>query len=148
MRGVTRLFIAAGLIVLIAAAVVPAFRTACTTIDGVDGLSIDTTAVGRGEARRFCYMDKAGNRIRFVLARGSDGKVRSIFDACRQCAAYRKGFALTKGAVVCRLCGNRYPIDRMMAGEASCVPMALAHDERGNMVQIKTADLKKGQSLF
>ncbi len=111
-------------------------------------INVDVARLERGAARTYCYTDAAGKRLRFVLARGSDGRIRSVFDACRQCFIYHRGFSLSGGELICRVCGNHYPIDRMTAGKASCVPESLPHDESGESVRIKVADLKVGTALF
>jgi uncharacterized membrane protein len=120
----------------------------CTTVTGGDDVAIDVSAMSSGSARAFCYTDQAGERLRFILARGSDGKVRSVFDACRQCSGYHRGYRLAGGEMICRVCGNHYSVDRMNEGEASCVPVGLAHQDDGEVVHIKTADLKAGRAMF
>ncbi len=119
-----------------------------TLVTGIDNVAVDVSALRPGSARLFCYADDAGKRLRFVLARGNDGKVRSVFDACRQCFAYHRGYRLADGEVICRVCGNHYSIDRMTEGKASCVPVGLAHEDDAGIVHIKTADLKAGRALF
>jgi len=111
-------------------------------------LSIDLTTLAPGSARKYAYADEAGRKIRFLLARGSDGQVRSVFDACRECYSYHKGYAISGNELICRVCGNRYPIDRMTAGKASCVPIALPHSEDRGTAKIKVADVVAGRSLF
>lgn len=111
-------------------------------------LTISIARLGSGEARLFCYHDRAGERLRFLLARGSDGKIRAVFDACRQCYKFHQGYETSHGMLICRLCGNRYPIDHMMKGEASCVPVSLPHHEDASRVEVKVSDLKSGASLF
>ncbi len=120
----------------------------CTPVTGSDAVAVNVSALRPGGARLFCYRDDAGRRLRFVLARGHDGKVRSVFDACRQCFAYHRGYRIAGGELICRVCGNHYPIDRMTEGKASCVPVSLAHEEDSGIVHIKTADLKAGRALF
>jgi len=140
-----------GLVILAIAAVVGpllALRPKCIELGPAELLSIPVADLGPGEARTFCYNDRTGEKIRFILARGSDGKIRSVFDACRQCYSSHKGYKLTAGAMVCRLCGNRYPIDHMMEGKASCMPVDLPHQEQAGIVQVKAADLRKGRELF
>ena len=95
-----------------------------------------------------CYKDDAGKQLRFVLARGDDGKVRSVFDACRQCFAFHRGYRIVKGELICRVCGNHYPLDHMTEGKASCVPVSLQHEDDAGVVRIKTADLKAGHAFF
>ena len=111
-------------------------------------LTVSMARLESGEARLFCYRDRAGERLRFLLARGDDGRVRAVFDACRQCYKFHQGYDVVHGALICRLCGNRYPIDHMMKGEASCVPVSLPHHEDASRVEIKVSDVKSGAALF
>ncbi len=131
-----------------AIAAVLAFRPACTEV-GPDELSrLSVADLANGQARSFCYRDSVGEKIRFILARGSDGKIRAVFDACHQCYTFHKGYKVSDGALVCRFCGNRYAIDHMMAGKASCVPVKLPHQEHDGVVQVKADDLRAGRKLF
>ncbi len=124
-------------------------RADCLALRARDAmLSIDVSALGRGDARTYCYTDSAGKRLRFVLARGNDGVIRSVFDACRQCFTYHRGFKYSAGELICRVCGNHYPVDRMTVGKASCVPESLPHQDGGSRVKIRVADLKAGRALF
>ena len=120
----------------------------CTTVTGADEVAVNVSAMRPGSARLFSYTDDAGKRLRFVLARGHDGKVRSVFDACRQCSAFHRGYRVVGGELICRVCGNHYPIDRMTEGKASCVPVSLPHEDDSKIVHIKTTDLKAGHALF
>lgn len=123
-------------------------KPACTAVDGKDQLIISGHLLDRGAAKTFCYRDEAGKKLRFVLARGTDGQVRSVMDACSQCYAYHKGFTYSDGYLICRLCGNRYPINHILQGKASCVPIAVPSTETNGNVTIRTADLKKMEWLF
>jgi uncharacterized membrane protein len=123
-------------------------RDRCTPVSGVDAVRISLAKLLPGHASTFCYTDDAGSKIRFVLARGNDGKVHSVFDACRQCYVYHKGYAVSGGDLICRVCGNRYPIDRMTKGKASCVPVGLPHREEGGGIIVKIADLLAGRPFF
>ena len=120
----------------------------CTSVAGAGVVSVDVSALARGSARLFCYNDDAGKKLRFVLARGADGKVRSVFDACRQCFTFHRGYQVAGGELICRVCGNHYRIDRMTEGKASCVPASLPHDDAAGTVRIRTADLRSGATLF
>ena len=142
--------LAAGALVAAVAilAALPILRPRCTELRGAKMLSVSMARLESGEARLFCYRDRAGERLRFLLARGEDGKVRAVFDACRQCFKFHQGYDVAHGMLICRLCGNRYPIDHMMNGEASCVPVSLPHDDDASAVKIKVSDLKSGALLF
>ncbi len=121
----------------------------CTLLRGPGPISIELSRIAQGQARLFCYKGEAGKKIRFILARGNDGIVHTVFDACRQCYSYRKGYRLSRnGDLICRLCGNRYTVDRMMAGKASCAPVALAHQQTGSTIRISAADLHAGRGFF
>ncbi len=120
----------------------------CIAIGGTEGVSIALTQLGRGEAKLFCYHGAGGDKIRLILARGNDGAVHSVFDACHQCYAYRRGYRLSRDGLVCRVCGNRYSVDRMMVGQASCVPVSVPHKVVGGTVRISNADIRAGRALF
>ena len=144
-----RLKILAGLILAAGAAFLTFTAISeCTMVTGNEDVAINAFALRPGSARLFCYTDNAGKQLRFVLARGNDGKVRSVFDACRQCFSYHRGYRIAGGELICRVCGNHYPIDRMTDGKASCVPVSLQHEDDGGIVHIKTADLRAGHALF
>ena len=119
----------------------------CRTVTGQDEVSVNVAAMRPGSAQLFCYND-AGKRLRFVLARGTDGKIRSVFDACRQCFTFHRGYQVVGGELICRVCGNHYRIDRMTEGKASCVPASLPHEDASGTVRIRTADLRTGHALF
>ena len=118
------------------------------TANAAGELGISGLTIRPGHAQLFCYTDNAGKRLRFILARGDDGKVRSVFDACRQCSTFHRGYRIVDGELICRVCGNHYPLNRMMEGKASCVPVGLPHEGEAGVVHIKTADLKEGSAFF
>jgi uncharacterized membrane protein len=120
----------------------------CTVLTGTDVLNIDLGGIPSGSAQKFGYTDDAGRKIRFVLARGSDGKVRAVFDACRQCYSFHKGYAISGGELVCRVCGNHYPIERMTTGKASCVPVSVDHRDHGRTATVRVSDVIAGRWLF
>ncbi len=144
--------IGAGVIVALAVLAVvlinPAGRPRCTELDGAETVSVPLAALPARTPKFFCLRDHRGDKLRFVLARGSDGKVRSVFDACRQCYKYREGFTAADGNLICRFCGNRYQVDHMTAGKASCAPVALGAEVKDGAVKVRVSDLKNGASLF
>jgi uncharacterized membrane protein len=134
----------------IGAAVVagPIFEPRCEAVNGDVAVTASVDELSPGTARFFCYRDRAGHEIRFVLARANDGTVHSVFDACRQCYRFHKGYTVADGFLVCRLCGNRYRLDQMETGMASCQPIHIENTQHGNKVEVKVAALEKGQQLF
>lgn len=141
---------AIGLVIAAAAGIAfsaPLWRERCEAISGRSTVEVGADRLARGQAKTFCYKDAAG-QVRFVLARGADGKIHSVLDACRQCYTFHKGYELSGGYLICRLCGNRYPINKMAAGKASCVPVKLDHQEEDGRIKIKVADLNEAHKLF
>jgi len=132
----------------VAAAAGPMIAPGCSTVNGTNVVTIYTADMSRGSAKFFCYRDRSGNLIRFVLARGDDGVVRTVFDACRQCYRYHKGFTVSDGFLICRLCGNRYKLEGVHEGFASCQPVQLADTEQGGKVEVRVAALEEGRQLF
>jgi len=120
----------------------------CRMVMGRDSIDVNVSAMRPGSAQLFCYTDDAGKKLRFVLARGTDGKMRSVFDACRQCFTFHRGYQVVGGELICRICGNHYRIDRMAEGKASCVPASLPHEDASGTVRIRTADLQAGHAFF
>jgi uncharacterized membrane protein len=131
-----------------AIAAVPVLGPRCEPLNGDVRVTASLEELSPGTARFFCYRDRAGHEIRFVVARANDGAVRSVFDACRQCYRFHKGYIVVDGFLVCRLCGNRYRLDQMETGVASCQPIHIENTQHGNKVEVKVAALEKGQQLF
>jgi uncharacterized membrane protein len=132
----------------LAALASPMVRPRCAQVSGGDVIEIPLSKLIRGATEFFCYRDGAGERIRFILARDADGRVDAVFDACQQCYTFRKGYTVSGDYVICRLCGNRYRVSGMRSGRASCVPVPLPVDRKGDKVEVRVADLVKGSALF
>jgi uncharacterized membrane protein len=147
----TKLKIVAGMLLAAGAAFLTFTAIAdCIPVssDAAGQLGISAVAIRPGHAQLFCYTDDAGKKLRFILARGDDGKVRSVFDACRQCFTFHRGYRIAGGELICRVCGNHYPLDHMTQGKASCVPVSLPHEGDSGIVHLKTADVKTGHAFF
>ena len=120
----------------------------CTEVDGDRTVQLDASRLGRGAVGTFCYRDAAGKKLRFLLARGMDGKLSAVFDACRQCFVYHRGYEIAGNELICRVCGTHYQLQHIEDGKASCVPVSLTHQTSRDSVTIKVSDLKSGSVLF
>jgi uncharacterized membrane protein len=148
-RGRTGFFVAAGLLALAAILFgVIAAGPRYTPVSATSSISIETNDLRQGDVRFFTYRDRAGDEIRFLLARDAAGRTKGAFDACERCYMYHKGYASSRGALLCRFCGNRYKLEAMESGLASCVPVKLPFQMTGHTVNIKPADLEREQGLF
>jgi uncharacterized membrane protein len=125
-----------------------AMRPRCRPVSGADRITVSLAQLARGAVEFLCYRDSAGERIRFILARDQDGTVHSALDACRQCYSFHKGYTVSHGQLICRLCGNRYGISQMEHGKASCVPIKLPNKQHRDLVEVKVSDLTKEAALF
>jgi uncharacterized membrane protein len=146
--GRNKIVFGAGVAILAAGWMIHVTRASCVQVSGDGAVTVSVANLLRGNAQNYCYTDPAGRRLRFILARGSDGKIRSVFDACRQCFTYHRGFKVSDGELICRVCGNHYPMNHMTEGKASCVPASLPHQDNGASVTLKTSDLESGRYLF
>ena len=148
-RGRTALLIAAAGLVAVAVSLSAMARAPeFTPVSANPFISIETTDLARGDIRFFTYRDRAGDQIRFLLARDSTGRIKGAIDACQRCSIYRKGYVSSRGDLVCRYCGNRYKLEAMESGLASCAPVKLPFQTTGQTVTIKPADLERERGLF
>jgi uncharacterized membrane protein len=113
-----------------------------------DSVIIPTGTLGREQVKFYAYRDRAGEELRFILARDSNGEVHAAMDACQRCYMYHKGYIRSHGYLVCKFCGNRYKLQTMESGLASCVPVRLPIRATGHSVTIKLAELEHERGLF
>jgi len=111
-------------------------------------INIDASSLQKGDVHFFVYKERSGGDVRFLVARDSTGKIKVAFDACKLCYVYRKGYYASHGNLVCRYCGNRYTLEAMEVGAASCAPIMLPFQMNGQVVTIRANDLEDGQRLF
>jgi uncharacterized membrane protein len=111
-------------------------------------VSIQANDLRPGDVRFFTYRARAGDQIRFLLARDATGRIKGAFDAYQRCYMYHKGYVSSHGDLICRYCGNRYKLEAMESGLASCVPMKLPLQATDHTVNIKPADLERERGLF
>jgi uncharacterized membrane protein len=150
MKRSKKLFAAVVLLTIVAgvAVGVTSMRPRCTEVAGRALIDIPVSKLALGAIDFFCYHDSHGEQLRFILARDEAGKVHSVLDTCRQCGAFHKGYTASKYELICRLCGNRYKLNQIEAGKASCIPVGLATTQRNGVVEIKVSDLKQARQSF
>jgi len=93
--------------------------------------------------------DANGEDVNYFLVRGSDGEIRTAFDACDVCGGY-KGYHQEGGDVVCDNCGRVFKIDDIgsLNAPGGCWPSFLAHKIEGDYVLINKAEIAKGAYRF
>ena len=118
------------------------------SVSGTDSVVIPTDTLARGQVRFYSYRRGAGEELRFILGRDSDGEVHGAMDACERCYTYHKGYISSHGYLVCKWCGNQYKLQAMESGLASCIPIKLPFHVMGQRVKIKPADLENHRARF
>jgi uncharacterized membrane protein len=118
------------------------------SVSGGNSVIIPIDTLGKGQVRFYSYSDRAGKELRFILGRDSSGEVHAAMDACQRCYTYHKGYVSSHGYLVCKWCGNRYKLEAMESGLASCVPVKLPIQIIGQRVKIKSVDLEHERGLF
>ncbi|MBV8810854.1 MAG: DUF2318 domain-containing protein, partial [Acidobacteriaceae bacterium] len=109
---------------------------------------IPTDTLGKEQVKFYSYRARAGEELRFILGRDSNGEVHAAMDACQRCYTYHKGYIWSHGYLICKFCGNRYRLQTMESGLASCVPVGLPVRATARSVTIKPADLEHERRLF
>lgn len=103
------------------------------------------------ESAKFYEYASNGATVRFFAVKGSDGSVKTAFDACDVCYYSKKGYRQEGKYMICNNCGNRYPIDGLGTenrNPGGCWPSYLENSVVGDNVLIKKADLETGRSQF
>ena len=114
-----------------------------------DSISIPLAGVS-SQAKWFEY-DAGGTTIRFFAVKGSDGSVKTAFDACDVCYYSKKGYRQQGGDMVCNNCGNKYPIDGLGVenrNPGGCWPSYLPSRVVGENVEILKSDIEAGKAMF
>ena len=98
--------------------------------------------------KKYAY-DADGVEVRYIAVLGSDGKVRTAFDACDICGG-AKGYRQSGNSVACNTCGKTFRIDDLGTKNTpgGCWPSFLANRIEGNDVLISKKELQAGAYRF
>lgn len=108
------------------------------------GMAADGAEIPLSEiTHELAKFDYGGER--FFVVYGSDGRIRTAFDACDVCGP-EAGYSQEGKRVVCNQCGSTFDIDDIgtLNRDGGCWPSYLAHDIRDDRVFIKATDLARG----
>jgi high-affinity iron transporter len=107
-------------------------------------VSIPLSQVSDGDLHRYVGREQ-GTDIRFLLFQKPDGKVVSVFDACRICGPV--GFFKGPNGLVCKNCAA--PINPQSVGTAGgCNPIPLRSSTTADAIVIQESDLLRELSVF
>lgn len=111
-----------------------------------DAVRLPLAQVSEGQARFYTYQ---GSRpIRFFVLRSSDGVARAAFDACDLCFKERKGYQQEAEVMVCRECGEKFPLPLVGERRGECNPAPLEGTVHGGLLILRTSDLEAGAKYF
>ena len=98
---------------------------------------------------QFFEHEDNGVKIKYFMVLGSDGKVRTAFDACDVCGG-SKGYEQKGNDIVCRNCGRVFDIDGLGTQNKGygCWPSYLPHEIKGDELFIKIKDIESGRHRF
>ena len=90
-----------------------------------------------------------GVMVNFFAVKGTDGQIRTAFDACDVCGG-SKGYRQQGTDVICNNCGRNFKIDDLGTKNVGggCWPSALTHRVEGSEILINKDDLAFGSFRF
>lgn len=114
---------------------------------GVDDFMTISLSDITDNARWYEY-DLGSSKIKFFAVKATDGTIKTGFDACDVCYTEKKGYRQEGDYMVCKNCGNRYPIDGLGTENKTpggCWPGYLSNVIEGDNILIKKSDLESNQ---
>ncbi|MBM3147395.1 MAG: DUF2318 domain-containing protein, partial [Actinobacteria bacterium] len=89
-----------------------------------------------------------GGEVSFFVVRGSDGDVRSAFNACQVCFQEKLGYRQESDVMVCNNCGRTFPVDQVGVEHGGCNPIPLEATVNGDSFTFAGDALASGAALF
>ena len=98
---------------------------------------------------KFYSFNSGGTKVNFFAVKGSDGKIRTAFDACDVCGGY-KGYRQEGNDMVCNNCGRYFDINDIGTKNrgGGCWPSYLSHMTEGDDIVIEKSELLAGKWRF
>jgi uncharacterized membrane protein len=95
----------------------------------------------------FYRMPVAGIDVIFFIVK-ADGVVDAYFNRCAACKSKKLGYFTDGRYVICRVCNERLPVDKLKEGVGSCYPFRLAGRTAGGQYVIAKEDVRRGRRYF
>jgi len=110
-------------------------------------IHIDTNTI-TNNVQKFTY-NSNGIAVTYFAVRGSDGEVRTAFDACDVCGG-KKGYVQQGTDIKCLNCGRVFSIDGLGTQNKGygCWPSYLSHEIKNGQLIIKVSELEAGAFRF
>ncbi len=90
-----------------------------------------------------------GKEVNYFVVKGSDGEIRTAFDACDICGG-SKGYRQEGNDMVCNNCERAFNIDSIGTANmgGGCWPSYLTHEIKGEYILISKSELEQGAFRF
>lgn len=100
------------------------------------------------EMKKYSY-DVDGVEVNYFAVKGTDGEIRTAFDACDVCGGY-KGYRQRGNDVVCNNCGRFFSISDIGTKNkgGGCWPSYLSNKIEGDQILVKKSELAEGVFRF
>jgi uncharacterized membrane protein len=103
------------------------------------------------ETAKFYTFESNGVQIKYFVVKGSDGSIKTAFDACDVCYAKKKGYTQEGNLMKCNNCGKTFAIDSLgkenITGKG-CWPGYLPNTTSGDSIVLKVSDIESGKFRF
>ncbi|MEI6158051.1 MAG: Fe-S-containing protein, partial [Atribacterota bacterium] len=120
-------------------------------VNAVNGEFLIDTSVFQDNLPRFYNVTLPNGKMVFFFAvKDSNGSFHIAANACQVCSEAKMGFHAEEGMIVCNVCGNRYPIEKIATEKGGCnpVPVTPQAEIREGKIVIKVTDLEKIADYF
>ena len=100
------------------------------------------------KVQKFDY-DTSGTTVTYFVVKGTDGSIRTAFDACDVCGG-NKGYTQQGIDIKCENCGKIFLIDGLGTQNKGygCWPSFLSHTIKDGQLIIKNSELEAGAFRF
>lgn len=135
------------------------FLTACTSnnsktttssnnLDNADHIKIPISSIS-DKMSKYTF-DANGVGVNYIVVIGSDGNIRTAFDACDVCGGTKGGYRQEGEDVVCNNCGRHFKIDELGVNNVGggCWPSDLNFKQNGESIYISKKELESGRYRF
>jgi uncharacterized membrane protein len=112
--------------------------------------TVEIPLSGISETANFYTLSVDGVKVKYFAVRGSDGVVRTAFDACDVCGGY-KGYQQIGDDMRCINCGRFFNIDDLGTKNSAgggCWPSYLSHEIVGDNVVIDETEIAASRWRF
>jgi uncharacterized membrane protein len=150
-EGMPGIFIHIASIVLLLLAAGCAAEPPYLPVDPVGRTFVINTAALPEKIPLFYRMPADGADVTFFVVK-VDGAIESYFNRCAACKSKKLGYFSDGQYVICRVCNDRLPVDKLREGFGSCYPFRLAGrlggEKGGEKDVIEKEDVRKGKKYF